>query len=46
MGEDCFRGLPIEKLEEGNADAWKAHPIFYVDFNGVNYQEKGPSSVL
>lgn len=39
--KDLFSGLAIEKLEEGNADAWKAHPIFYFDFNGVNYQEKG-----
>ena len=39
--KDLFSGLAIEKLEEGNADAWKAHPVFYFDFNGVNYQEKG-----
>ena len=38
---NLFSGLAIEKLEEGNADAWKAHPVFYFDFNGVNYQEKG-----
>ena len=35
--KDLFSGLAIEKLEEGNADAWKAHPVFYFAFNGVNY---------
>ncbi len=39
--KNLFSGLAIEKLEEGNADAWKAYPVFYFDFNGVNYQETG-----
>ena len=36
-----FSGLKIEKLEENNADAWKTYPVFYFDFNGVNYQQQG-----
>ena len=36
-----FSGLAIEKLEEGNPDAWKSYPVFYFDFNGVNYHENG-----
>ena len=34
-----FSGLAIEKLEEGNPDAWKPYPVFYFDFNGANYEE-------
>ena len=37
--KELFGGLAIERLQ--NADAWKAYPVFYFDFNGVNYQEKG-----
>ena len=36
-----FRGLKIEQLESGNPNAWKAYPVFYFDFNGVNYLEQG-----
>lgn len=39
--KELFSGLAIEKLEEGNEEAWKAHPVFYFDFNGVNYHENG-----
>ena len=38
--KELFTGLAIEKLEENNPDAWKAHPVFYFDFNGTNYQKK------
>lgn len=38
--KELFRGLEIEKLEAGNPDAWKAYPIFYFDFSGINYGEK------
>lgn len=36
--KELFSGLAIEKLEENNPDAWKAYPVFYFDFNGINYQ--------
>ena len=36
--KELFAGLAIEKLEEGNPDAWKPYPVFYFDFNGANYQ--------
>ena len=39
--KELFSGLEIEKLEEGNPDAWRSYPVFYFDFNGVNYREKG-----
>ena len=39
--KELFRGLKIEKLEENNPDAWKCYPVFYFDFNGFNYQQKG-----
>lgn len=39
--KELFSGLEIEKLEEGNPDAWRTYPVFYFDFNGVNYREKG-----
>ena len=35
--KELFSGLAIERLEEGNEDAWRAHPVFYFDFNGANY---------
>lgn len=38
---ELFGGLAIENLEEGNPEAWKPHPVFFFDFNGANYQEKG-----
>ena len=38
--KELFSGLAIEKLEEGNPEAWKKYPVFYFDFNGVNYHEK------
>ena len=36
--KDLFEGLKITDLETGNPDAWKTYPVFYFDFNGVNYQ--------
>ena len=39
--KELFTGLAIEKLEEGNPDAWKSYPVFYFDFNGVNYHQSG-----
>ncbi|MBR1470625.1 MAG: ATP-binding protein [Lachnospiraceae bacterium] len=36
--KELFQGLKIEALEQENADAWQAYPIFYFDFNGKNYQ--------
>ena len=39
--KELFTGLAIERLERDDPDAWRAHPVFYFDFNGVNYQEKG-----
>ncbi|MBR2258965.1 MAG: AAA family ATPase [Blautia sp.] len=38
---ELFADLAIEKLEENNPEAWKPHPVFYFDFNGVNYMETG-----
>lgn len=37
--KELFAGLKIEKLEKDNLDAWKKYPVFYFDFNGVNYQQ-------
>ncbi|MCR5341875.1 MAG: ATP-binding protein [Butyrivibrio sp.] len=39
--KELFQGLAIEKLELGNAEAWKKYPVFYFDFNGTNYSENG-----
>ncbi len=44
--KELFSGLAIEKLEEGNPDAWKPYPVFYFDFNGDNYLETPVESVL
>ena len=38
---ELFAGLAIERLEEGNPDAWKPHPVFYFDFNGASYRQQG-----
>ena len=38
---ELFSGLAIERLEKDNPEAWKSYPVFYFDFNGVNYQEEG-----
>lgn len=36
--KNLFKGLEIEELEADNKDSWQAHPVFYFDFNGTNYQ--------
>lgn len=36
-----FSGLAIEELEKDNPDAWRSYPVFYFDFNGVNYRHIG-----
>ena len=38
--KELFAGLAIEKLEEGNPDAWKSYPVFSFDFNGENYRQQ------
>ncbi len=35
--KELFRGLAIDGLEKG----WKQHPVFHIDFNGVNFTEAG-----
>ena len=35
--KELFSGLIIEELEKDNPNAWKSYPVFYFDFNGVNY---------
>ena len=39
--KELFSGLAIEDLEKNNPDAWRPYPVFYFDFNGVNYQRDG-----
>ena len=39
--KELFAGLAIEKLEEGNPDAWKSYPVFSFDFDAVNYRQQG-----
>ena len=34
---DLFKGLKIESLEK----EWHKHPVFHIDFNGVNFTEAG-----
>ena len=36
---ELFSGLDIERLEEGNEDAWQEYPVFYFDFNKKNFRE-------
>ena len=38
--KELFKGLAIERLVEGDEDAWKPYPVFYFDFNQANYQRK------
>ena len=38
--KELFKGLAIERLVEGDADAWKPYPVFYFDFNQANYQRE------
>ena len=36
--KELFQGLAIEELEDGDPEAFAAHPVFYFDFNQKNYQ--------
>lgn len=36
---NLFAGLAVDELE--SPDVWQAYPVFFFDFNGINYQEKG-----
>ena len=38
---DLFEGLAIEALEGDGPDAWQAHPVFHLDFTGVDYTLEG-----
>ena len=38
--KELFKGLAIERLVEGDADAWRPYPVFYFDFNQANYQRE------
>ncbi len=44
--KELFKGLSIEKLEEGNTEAWKCYPVFYFDFNGETYDNTDIEEVL
>ena len=37
--KDLFKGLAIEALEADSPDAWKAYPVFFFDFNGMDYTQ-------
>ena len=39
--KELFKGLAIERLVEGDADAWRPYPVFYFDFNKDSYQKNG-----
>lgn len=39
--KELFKGLLIETLEQDNADAWAAYPVFYIDFNRANFKDEG-----
>jgi hypothetical protein len=38
---DLFEGLEIERLEGSGPNAWVKRPVFYLDFNGADYTQKG-----
>ena len=44
--KDLFQGLAIEKLEEGNEDAWQAWPVFILISIGMIIQESQPWTVF
>ena len=37
--KELFEGLKIRELEDGNEDAWQEYPVFYIDFNKMNFKE-------
>ena len=39
--KELFKGLKLEELEADHKNAWQPHPVFFFDFNGANYQDKG-----
>ncbi|MCR5293868.1 MAG: ATP-binding protein [Lachnospiraceae bacterium] len=39
--KELFSGLAIERLAEGDEDAWRPYPVFYFDFNKDSYQKNG-----
>ena len=39
--KELFSGLAIERLVEGDEDAWRPYPVFYFDFNKDSYQKNG-----
>ena len=38
--KELFRGLKIEELECGNAEAWQGYPVFCFEFGGKNYRDR------
>ena len=38
--KDLFDGLAVAELENDDPEAWQPYPVFYFDFNGVNYREE------
>ena len=36
--KELFEGLAIERLSEGDPEAFMPHPVFYFDFNKKNFQ--------
>ncbi len=39
--KELFSELAIERLVEGDEDAWRPYPVFYFDFNKDSYQKNG-----
>ena len=39
--KELFSGLAIERLAEGDEEAWQPYPVFYFDFNKDSYQKNG-----
>ena len=37
--KELFEGLKIAELEKENNDAWQKYPVFYIDFNKMNFRE-------
>ena len=44
--KELFTGLDIERLEEENPIAWNSYPVFYMDFNGNNYNGTAIEDVI
>ena len=39
--KELFKGLKIERLVEGDEEAWRPYPVFYFDLNKDSYQKNG-----